>query len=83
MPLLTALRRAGYGDATPVTAGGRLVGAVVMLVGILMIALPITGACAPSWLECDATRATLAAACREARLHGHGFRLDMRTLAVQ
>ena len=35
---------AGYGDATPVTVSGRMIAAVVMVVGILMIALPITGA---------------------------------------
>jgi len=37
---LATLTTVGYGDVTPITAGGRIFGAVVMVLGIGMFALP-------------------------------------------
>jgi voltage-gated potassium channel len=38
---ITTLTTVGYGDAVPVTVIGRLIGAVVMVLGLAMFALPI------------------------------------------
>lgn len=37
---ISTLTTVGYGDVTPVTAGGKIFGAMIMIVGIGMVALP-------------------------------------------
>jgi len=47
---LATLTTVGYGDVTPVTAGGKVFGAMVTVVGVGMVALP-TGILASAYTE--------------------------------
>ena len=38
---IATLTTVGYGDVTPITAGGRLFGGIVMVVGLCILALPV------------------------------------------
>ncbi|KAJ9443560.1 Potassium voltage-gated channel protein Shal [Diplonema papillatum] len=42
---VVTLTTVGYGDAVPVTEGGKIVGAITMLVGVLVVAFPVTILC--------------------------------------
>jgi voltage-gated potassium channel len=83
---MTTITTVGYGDVRPTTGLGRIVGAIVMIVGIGFIAL-LTGAIAQRFLTPDVVRAEreseLAAVDVAARLADVSRRLDRIEAALK